>query len=648
MRAVFLPLALAFTTAVGPQSGSTQVFPSRVELVAVELIVVDANGRPVRDLSPADFRVEVGSRTRRVATAEFISVAQEPEEEAPAGDPGFTTNETARPGRLVLLVVDTSSIALGKGREEIAAVARMLDRLGSTDRVGLLTIPGTGPREEFTADRDKIREALAKVVGQGRLSGGRHLSLVEALSCSEDDRALGNDERCAQAVQRECGQASRTGDVAMCRQQITTEAWEAANEYRQVAATSRALLLSTFEALRHVEGQKVVILVSQGLALTDTGATAGGGGLELRQLGSAAAAARVAFYVVPANPRGMLPSVNSEVPAEVLEQDRGLLFWGLESLADEARGAVLRGDPGRAFERVLRETSGYYRLGFEPEAEDHDGKQRKLQVTLTRRGLVVRARPSVLFQPAASERETTGDLVAALRSPTVATGLPLRVATWSLAGDVPGMVKVLVGAEIGGDAEARGLTVGYVLLDAKGKLAANATQPLRAEVGPGAIPYSVSATVAPGAYTLRLAARDGRGRLGSVDHHLEAGLVRAGKLALSDLLLGRAPEAGKPFRPFVVPEAKGDALVVRGEVSGEKDALESASALLEVVSSDNGASMLTTSAHLAPTNAPGRLVLQGLIPLQGLAPGAYLARVVVLSGGMPKGAVVRPFRVVAR
>jgi hypothetical protein len=545
-----------------------------------------------------------------------------------------------------MLVVDASSIALGKGRDEMAAVARLLDRLGSTDRVGLLTLPGSAPREEFTADREKIREALAKVVGQGHLSS-RHLSLAEALSCGEQDRAAGSDERCTLALQRECGRTTRTGEVATCREQITAEARELATECRQAAATSRATLLSTFEALRQVEGQKVVVLVSQGLVLPDTGAAPGGGGLELRQLGSAAAAARVAFYVVPASSRGTRPST-SEPPAEALELDHGLLSWGLEPLALEARGAVFRGDPGRAFERVLRETSGYYRLGVEPEAEDLAGKPLSLHVSVTRRGLLVRTRPSVVFQPGASESETRGDLVAALRSPAIATGLPLRVATWSLAGDVPGMVQVLVGAEIGADAEAQGLTVGYVLLDAHDRAAASATQPLRAEVGHGPIPYSAAAMVAPGPYTLRLAVRDGRGRLGSVDHHLEAGLVRAGKLALSDLLLGRTPGAGQPFHPFVVPDVSGDALVVRGEVSGQKDALESATAMLEVVSRDSGASMLTTAAQLERADASGRRVVQALLSLQGLVPGPYLARVVVASDGIPRGAVVRPFRVVAR
>ena len=99
----------------------------------------------------------------------------------------------------------------------------------------------------------------------------------------------------------------------------------------------------------------------------------------------------------------------------------------------------------------------------------------------------------------------------------------------------------------------------------------------------------------------------------------------------------------------MVPEASGDAVLVHGEVYGEEgSALDSATATLEVVSSDTGASVRSSAARVAAASAPGRRVVQALVPLAGLPPGHYLARIVIAAGGVPKGAVVRPFRVVAR
>jgi len=136
--------------------------------------------------------------------------------------------------------------------------------------------------------------------------------------------------------------------------------------------------------------------------------------------------------VVPVSPRSPLPEIESDIDVTTLALDRQLHFSGLESLAADTGGAVLRGEPERAFERVLRETSGYYRLGFEPEGNDRDGQARELRVSVTRKGAVVRARPSDVFRPAASPRETSGDLVTALRSPTLAMDIPVRVATGRL------------------------------------------------------------------------------------------------------------------------------------------------------------------------------------------------------------------------
>ena len=81
---------------------------------------MDGDGRPVRDLAPSDFELKVEGRSRRVVSAEFVPVAPEPEEApAPTSDAGFTSNEPARPGRLVLLVVDTANIELSSGRDTI-------------------------------------------------------------------------------------------------------------------------------------------------------------------------------------------------------------------------------------------------------------------------------------------------------------------------------------------------------------------------------------------------------------------------------------------------------------------------------------------------------------------------------------------------
>jgi hypothetical protein len=57
------------------QSPASQppVFRSGVDIVVVEAHVVDQNGALARGLTPADFQVTLGGRTRSVVTAELVA-----------------------------------------------------------------------------------------------------------------------------------------------------------------------------------------------------------------------------------------------------------------------------------------------------------------------------------------------------------------------------------------------------------------------------------------------------------------------------------------------------------------------------------------------------------------------------------------------
>jgi hypothetical protein len=193
--------------------------------------------------------------------------------------------------------------------------------------------------------------------------------------------------------------------------------------------------------------------------------------------------------------------------------------------------------------------------------------------------------------------------------------------------------------------------VGYVLLDDRGKVVASSTQaiPSEAPSAPGlSIPYSASVRVAPGTYSLRLAARDDRGRLGRVDHSVHATLESAGTLELSDLLLGPAPAAGQPFRPSVRPHAESERLLAHGEIySTDPAALEGLSVTIEVALADSDAAVRQLPVRLTKSPTPGRLLAQAVFDGTDLTPGRYVARLAVSVGQQPgmvtrRSFVVRP------
>ena len=69
---------------------------------------------------------------------------------------------------------------------------------------------------------------------------------------------------------------------------------------------------------------------------------------------------------------------------------------GLDQVAGQTRGSmsVVNGDGKIAFDRLGRELSGYYLLGFEPTEADRTGRERRIKVSVKTRGLTVRARPT--------------------------------------------------------------------------------------------------------------------------------------------------------------------------------------------------------------------------------------------------------------
>ena len=107
----------------------------------------------------------------------------------------------------------------------------------------------------------------------------------------------------------------------------------------------------------------------------------------------------------------------------------------LRQLADETGGfaAVNRNDFTNAFERIVRDNSSYYVLAYYPPSDKRDGKFHKIEVKVTRPGLVVRSRRGYNAprgKPAPVNTKTGGmpqELFEAINSPLQVSGLTMRV-----------------------------------------------------------------------------------------------------------------------------------------------------------------------------------------------------------------------------
>ena len=113
-------------------------FQSSVEVTSLDVTVVDDRGKPIASLAPADFVVRVDGNPRRVVTAEWVALSSPPgAAPVPAPPDGYSTNESATGGRLIVMAVDQPNIRFGGAMAINKAANAFIDRLAPSDRVAV-------------------------------------------------------------------------------------------------------------------------------------------------------------------------------------------------------------------------------------------------------------------------------------------------------------------------------------------------------------------------------------------------------------------------------------------------------------------------------------------------------------------------------
>ena len=296
------------------------------------------------------------------------------------------------------------------------------------------------------------------------------------------------------------------------------------------------------------------------------------------------------------------------------------------------------GSDGAPLARITRELSGHYLLAFEASEADRDARAHRIQVTIAGGRRLVRARTHFSV-PATTLPARGAQLSALLRSLSLATELPLRVATYTYAEPARRALRVVISAEAGTGSDGASAWLGFVLIDSAGVIAATAT--VESRTGQ----YAFSSVVPEGRYTLRAAAIDAMGRQGSVERVFTARLAGTTEMRLGDLML--APVPASPAAPLspIVDRAIGDALVAYIEFQAPAGAHPVVRMLITRDPSDTP--LFTTTAAVS-SRADGWAEARATIPIGDLQPGAYLARAALDVDGLPAGGISRPFSIVAR
>ena len=640
---VVLAAAIVSLSAQSPSEPIPQgpTFKTGVEVIEVDVSVVDPKGKPIEDLLAPDFIIKIDGQPRRVVSATHVryDVEAAKREAADPFETLYTTNLKPTNGRMIAIAVDQLGIRFGAARALLSAAASFLDKLSPADRTALIAYPEPGVQVPFTDDKLRLKRAMERIVGrqQPQQGGTYNIGLTEAIAIAEkgDARIL------SEVVQRECSRLIGS-QLEECEREIASEAETILRDIRQQGAESLRGLQNLLLSLSVIEGQKTLILVSEGLILESP--------TDLDVVVRAAALARVTVNVLVLDVPRHDVTISRLAPTAV--QDRDMQVQGLADLAASTRGSLyyVTGTGESIFDRLASEMLAFYMVAVEQAPSDRDGKQHRIDVEVRRRNVTVRSRRGFALSTATTTRKTAEDtLMDALKSPFGVAEVPLRVTTFAQKDRDSDKTRILIAAEVGqpgGDPAE--YTVGHVLMDSEGKVIAGGIDKrvLSVPNGKQQSPrdYLLEVVVDPGSYNLRFGVVDATGRRGGVIREVNAWKIDGEEFALGDLLIGdTGADGNQRMRPGVEPRVSGNVGAFLEVYSTTPAVLDKTTVQFELADDQDTPALVTGPGEMVAGEKPVWRTAQAVVSPSLLPPGRYVARARVLRDGKIAGILSRPF-----
>ncbi|MEX2271135.1 MAG: VWA domain-containing protein [Vicinamibacterales bacterium] len=590
--------AAGATPLPGRQQSPPQ-FRARTDLVQVDVVVLDADGRPVRGLQASDFTILDRRRPQPIQTFTEISHA-EPDSAAGPRPPAdvrldVADNTTAKSQRAIVLVIQNMNLRESRVAQVKEVAARVVRDLGPSASMALLFTSGHGS-VELTEDRATLLDAVDGFGNVGALGLEAFLRLLKSVQDAARHLQGDNTRRKAIIVIAPGMGANITGLYQVMRPRPT------GNPIYDKSGTqerSDIAFLTMMDALRR---------------------------------------SNVTLYGV--DPR--TPVQNLEERAHEGRDQPALRMFdeherrkdSLELSAEASGGFAVMGSRGldAGLNRIVADLDNYYLLGFYAEDPDSD-KWRDLEVTVNRPGVIVRHRKGYRGGAKPPKPKNKDPMVQLSEGVLPQTDLRLRLFATSVSLS-PKLAKVAVSLEARDPAlTAAGstgdrVTATILAVDLKRRKVVKRVD-RRADVALGAdeayqFPFTMD--LPPGRYQLRAsAASAASGKSGSVYLMLDVpaqpreGIAIAGA-SLSPSGDGEAVLHDRAFGP-------GDVLHVSYWIA-RADRAAAVASTVEIL--DSGGAVVFNAAPHVPDGATARV--RADVALKSLPPGSYRLRIIARSG----------------
>jgi VWFA-related protein len=639
------------------------VFAADVEQVTVDAVVTDKKGNPITDLTPADFTILEDGKPQSIANFEAIKVPDAPVDK-PAPRPRVSTNRRPedRTGRTFVLVFDDIQMTRYQANIAKRAVAEFLTSgTREGDRVMLVATSGSAWwSTRMMAGRDELIALLKRL--DGRLmpdTAPDRISDYEAMRIHAY-----NDTEVSARVRRRFESQGVTMSTQSSRSSsfdTTTDPFvrgRASEVYFRAVTRNRLTLqivVRLLDSLQATKGRKSVVLVSQGF-IYDPNLS------EFKDVVQASRRGNAAVYFLDTRGlEGLGPQFSAEFQANTDPRDLGaaildqsLASEGSEAIAADTGGFTVKNtnDLGKGIQRIANETQMYYLLGYIPTNAARDGRFRKIEVKVARKGIVVRARRGYyapLEGGKAPEKKGGPDpvLQTALDSPFERDDIPVRMTAFVLDEALLGKLNANVLAEVDvkdfGFLEEGGRlvdTLEFLLVVAhretgefyqyNQKVDMRLLPATRERLKTSWYPILRDFELAPGGYQAKIVVRDkNTGRVGTVIHEFEVAdpaAFRASSINLSDVVENAADGVPRPAfiarREFPPDVSLWAQFSVYGAEKDAASGMPKVSAGWEIRAADGSVKTRVNPTVINPTSL-GRLTRLVGTKLEGYEPGSY-------------------------
>jgi VWFA-related protein len=394
-------------------------FKVRVNTVVVPVKATDAEGKPVRDLIAEDFRIQEDGKVQAIQTfalEDFKDYSTKSLDTAndrlPASAPDVL------PKRFIKLLIDDVTEA---SPQDVLFASKALEQLMTNsfqagDQLSFATTSGSA-EVPFTTDTNGLAAKASTLYKTMHLKGQRRL---ECPPLSDYEAQMIDTDRDPAALAKAIVAAMECTGIRIpaVAERLVRSAAQA--QFGETRLRNRNLLDAVEQhakALRHLEGSKVIILLSGGFLSHELHP-------ELQNVIDAALRCGVVIHTIDI--RGLYTtSIGSSDNEMSLKQDP------LNQLANETGGVFFHNnnDLLAGLRQIVESESHRYILTYSSPAPPADGRYHKIKVEVVRPGTSLKYREGYYAQKEqlTYERQNKKDLLEALQSTVEFNEIPIQL-----------------------------------------------------------------------------------------------------------------------------------------------------------------------------------------------------------------------------